>query len=163
MEEKAEAIGDNEKDTMKGRFLTFLIDEEVYGIEIANVTEILGLQPITKMPEMPDYIRGIVNLRGDIVLAIDARLRFKKPETEYTDRTCMIVVSTGGTSIGLIVDCVSEVLTIPDEDTVEKPEFSGGGRGYVKSIGKVGDRIVLLIDCKKLMSKEEFDAVSGQL
>ena len=103
MEEQTEVIGDNEKGTLKGRFLTILIDEETYGIEIASITEILGLQPITKMPEMPDYIRGIVNLRGSIVLAIDARLRFKKPKAEYTDRTFMIVIYVGGSSIGLIV------------------------------------------------------------
>lgn len=82
---------------MKGRFLTFLIGGEAYGIKIANTTEIPGLQPITKMQ---DYVRGIVNLREDIVLVIDARLRFKKPEMEHTDRACMIVTSNGGVLIG---------------------------------------------------------------
>lgn len=90
MGEKTEVIADIEKDTMRGRFLTFMIGEDTCGIEIASVREIVGLQKITKMPEMPDYIRGIINLRGSMILAMDARLRFKKPETEYTDQTCMM-------------------------------------------------------------------------
>ncbi|MEA4933319.1 MAG: chemotaxis protein CheW [Lawsonibacter sp.] len=149
-----EGIVRGEEDAMRGRFLTFLLGEETYGIEIKHVMEIIGMQPITEMPDMPEYVKGIINLRGSIIPAMDARLRFKKPEMAYTDRTCMIVISFGGTSMGLIVDCVSEVLTIADENLAEKPDVaSRGSRGYVKNIGKMGDRIVLLIDCEKLLGE----------
>lgn len=159
-----EGIISSEEDAMKGRFLTFLVGEETYGIEIKNVMEIIGIQPVTEMPEMPEYIRGIINLRGSIIPAMDARLRFKKLEIAYTDRTCVIVISFGSTLMGLIVDCVSEVLTIPDENISEKPGIGArGSRGYVKSIGKVGDHIVLLIDCEKLLSEETCEAISAQL
>lgn len=149
----------DEEDAMKGRFLTFLIGGETYGIEIQAVMEIIGMQPITEMPEMPEYMKGIINLRGGIIPAMDARLRFQKSQAAYTDRTCIIVIHFGGTRLGLIVDCVSEVLTIPDENIVEKPEIgSRGSRGYVKNVGKVGDHIVLLIDCETLLGGEPHEA-----
>lgn len=153
----------SDEDDMKGRFLTFQIDKEMYGIELRNVMEIIGIQPITGMSEMPDYIKGIINLRGKIIPVMDVRLRFKKPEKDFSDRTCIIVIRLIGISIGLIVDCVSEVLTIPDEDIVEKPEISSKDScGFVRSIGKLGDKVVLLIDCEKLLREEELGAVSSQ-
>jgi len=149
---------------MKGRFLTFLIGNETYGIAIENVEEIIGIQPITEMPEMPDYIKGIINLRGSIVPAMDIRLRFKKPETDYTERTCVIVIHIGDMSTGLIVDCVSEVLPIPDEEISATPEIkSCDRRGYVRSIGKSENRIILLLDCEKLLNEVELETVSAQL
>lgn len=152
------------EDDMRGRFLTFQIDQDMYGIELHNVMEIVGIQPITGLLEMPDYVKGIINLRGKIIPVMDVRLRFKKPKKDYTDRTCIIVISFGGISIGLIVDCVSEVLTIPDEDIVEKPEINAkSSRGYVRNIGKIDSKVVLLIDCEKLLNDEELDAVAAQL
>ena len=151
-------------DDMRGRFLTFQIDQDMYGIELHNVMEIVGIQPITGLLEMPDYVKGIINLRGKIIPVMDVRLRFKKTEKDYTDRTCIIVIRFGDISIGLIVDCVSEVLTIPDEDIVEKPEINAkSSRGYIRNIGKIDNKVVLLIDCEKLLNDEEFDAVAAQL
>lgn len=126
--------------------------------------EIIGIQPITEMPEMPDYTRGIINLRGSIVPAMDIRLRFKKSEADYTERTCVIVIHIGGMSTGLIVDCVSEVLKIPDEEISATPEIrSGDRRGYVKSIGKTENHILLLLDCEKLLNEAELETASAQL
>ena len=154
----------SDEDDMNGRFLTFQIDEEMFGIELKDVREIVGIQPITGIPEMPDYIKGIINLRENIIPVMDVRLRFKKPEIAYNDRTCIIVIDYNSVSIGLIVDSVSEVLTIPDKDIAEKPEISSrGSRGYVNNIGKTGEKIVLLIDCEKLLNEEEFETVSKQL
>ncbi|MCI2106982.1 MAG: chemotaxis protein CheW [Intestinimonas sp.] len=164
MADRPENTIDSEEDSMKGRFLTFLIGEERFGIEITYVVEIIGMQPITEMPEMPDYIRGIINLRGKIIPVLDTRLRLKKPQIEYDDRTCIIVIVFHGISMGLIVDRVSEVLPIPEDDIAEKPKIScRESRGYIKSIGKVGEHVILLIDCDKLLNDEEFDAVSAQL
>lgn len=164
MDELLKQSAPESEDDMKGRFLTFQIDEELFGIELYNVMEIVGIQPITGMPETPDYIKGVINLRGIIIPVMDARLRFKKPEKDYTERTCVIVISFSGISIGLVVDCVCEVLAIPEKDIAEKPEInSRGSRGYVKKIGKIGERVVLLIDCEKLLNEEELEAVSAQL
>lgn len=155
-----ETVND-EEDTMKGRFLTFVLAEESYGIEIKFVTEIIGLQPITEVPELPDYIRGIINLRGKIIPVMDVRLRFKKPFREYNDRTCVIVIDIDEISIGLIVDSVSEVLSIPNEEIVVPPDFNKSKNKFIKGVGKVGNEVKLLLDCNKLLNEEEVENLSN--
>lgn len=152
------------EDDMKSKFLTFLTDEELYGIELKNVKEIVGLQPITSVPEMPECIKGIINLRGVIIPVMDLRLRFNKSEKEYGSRTCIIIIDFGGKPIGLIVDSVSEVQTISEEDISKKPEIvSKGNRGFVDNIGKLGEKVVLLIDCGKLLGEDEIGNVAAQV
>ncbi len=149
-----------EEDTQEGRYLTFSLGGESYGIEIRYVTEIIGIQPITEIPELPDYVMGIINLRGKIIPVMDVRLRFKKEPKEYNDRTCVIVVDIHDMSIGLIVDSVSEVLAIPEQDIVEPPQMKKGYRNqYIKSIGKVGSDVKLLLDCDMLLTEEDIDAL----
>ncbi|MFA7502823.1 MAG: chemotaxis protein CheW, partial [Anaerovoracaceae bacterium] len=109
--EQVTAIDSSER-TLQGRYLTFYMDEELYGMDIQHIIEIIGVQPITVVPEMPEYIRGITNLRGKIIPVMDARLRFKLEERDYDDRTCIIVLETGDVSMGMIVDAVSEVLEL---------------------------------------------------
>jgi purine-binding chemotaxis protein CheW len=152
---------EQEEDTQKDRFLTFQVGNEVYGIEIKCVTEIIGIQPITEVPELPDYIKGIINLRGKIIPVMDVRLRFKKEGVDYNDRTCVIVVDIGGVPIGLIVDNVSEVLTIPEEEIVAPPDIKGGGNRYIRGIGKVENQVKLLLDCDKLLNEQEIDALGN--
>jgi len=144
-----------EEDTQKGKYLTFVVGNEVYGIEIRYVTEIIGIQAITEVPELPVYIKGIINLRGKIIPVMDVRLRFNKEFKEYNDRTCVIVVDIGEISIGLIVDSVSEVLTIPDEDIVPPPQVNKAQNRYIKAIGKVDNKVSLLLDCEKLLNDDE--------
>jgi len=146
---------EQEEDTQKGRFLTFALSSESYGIEIRYVTEIIGIQTVTEVPELPEYIRGIINLRGKIIPVMDVRLRFKKPFRDYNDRTCVIVIDIREVSIGLIVDSVSEVLSIPEAEIVAPPDVSKGGNRYIKGIGKVGSEVKLLLDCDKLLNDEE--------
>lgn len=150
---------EEEEDTQKGRFLTFELGEESYGIEIKYVTEIIGLQPVTEIPELPEYIKGIINLRGTIIPVMDVRLRFKKLFREYNDRTCIIVINIGEISIGLIVDSVSEVLSIPDEEIVPPPEVNKTGNKYIKGIGKVENGVKLLLDCIKLLDEEDVEGL----
>jgi purine-binding chemotaxis protein CheW len=153
-----------EEDTQKGRYLTFSLGRETYGIEIKYVTEIIGLQVITEIPELPEYVRGIINLRGKIIPVMDVRLRFKKEPMEYNDRTCVIVVDINEISIGLIVDKVAEVLTIPEADIVAPPQMNKGfNNRYIKNIGKVGDDVKLLLDCEKLLSEDEMEDLSKAL
>lgn len=160
----AELLGqeftEQEEDTQKGRFLTFALGNESYGIEIKYVTEIIGIQPITEVPELPEYIRGIINLRGKIIPVMDVRLRFKKSFVEYNDRTCVIVIDIKDISIGLIVDNVSEVLSILDSEIVDPPEVSKGGGKYIRGIGKVNGEVKLLLDCDKLLNDEDADSLS---
>jgi purine-binding chemotaxis protein CheW len=144
-----------EEDTQKGKYLTFSLGTEFYGLEIQYVTEIIKLQPITEVPEMPDYIKGIINLRGKIIPLMDVRLRFKKREIEYNDRTCVIVIDIQDISIGLIVDSVAEVLSIPDEEIVPPPDLNKGGNRYISGIGKVEGEVKLLLDSEKLLTDEE--------
>jgi len=152
---------EQEEDTQKGRFLTFALSNESYGIEIQYVTEIIGIQPVTEIPELPEYIKGIINLRGKIIPVMDVRLRFKKQYKEYNDRTCVIVVDIKDVSIGLIVDNVAEVISIPDTEIVAPPEVSKGSNRYIKGIGKVSSEVKLLLDCDKLLNDNEADRLSN--
>lgn len=155
-------LQEQEEDTQKGRFLTFLIGNESYGIEIKYVTEIIGIQAITEVPELPEYIKGIINLRGKIIPVMDVRLRFKKGPKEYNDRTCIIVIDIREISIGLIVDSVSEVLSITDENIVPPPDVNKTvGNKYIKGIGKVGDDVKLILDCNKLLSDDDTESLTG--
>ncbi|NLT13235.1 MAG: purine-binding chemotaxis protein CheW [Clostridiales bacterium] len=150
------------EDAQKGRFLAFMIGNEAYGIEIKYVTEIIGIQSITEMPEMPSYVKGIINLRGRIIPLIDVRLRFGKEPRDYDDRTCVIVVGFNGFSYGLIVDSVYEVLSIPDEEMSPLPEVNATTNNkFIKSIGKTSSGIVLVVDCEKLLSQEDIGEISA--
>ena len=161
MAELLESIVELEEDTQKGKYLTFLIGKEVYGIEIKYVTEIIGIQQITEIPELPDYVKGIINLRGKIVPVLDVRLRFRKEFRDYNDRTCIVVVDIKDISVGLIVDSVAEVINISEIDIVKPPEINTGfNNKYIKGIGKVGNEVKLLLDCNKLLSDEECDSLS---
>lgn len=155
-----ELLGDEvietSEDTQKGKFLTFCIGKEDYGIEIKYVTEIIGIQYIAEVPELSDFVKGIINLRGKIIPAIDVRLRFRKDSIDYNDRTCIIVIDINDTSVGLIVDNVSEVIDIKETEIVPPPDMKTGFHNrYVKGIGKVGDKIKLLLDCEKLLADDE--------
>lgn len=143
------------EETLDGRYLTFQVGKETYGIEIKFVIEIVGLQPLTEMPEMPVYVKGIMNLRGRVIPVMDVRLRFGMQPKEYDDRTCIIVVDLDGRSAGLVIDNVSEVLKVGDSELMEKPEFGAGdNNGYIKSLARVAEHVILLVDCDKLIGTE---------
>jgi purine-binding chemotaxis protein CheW len=149
-----------DEDTQKDKYLIFTIEKEKYGIEIKYVIEIIGIQTITKVPELDDYIKGIINLRGKIIPVMDVRLRFKKPTMEYDDRTCIIVVDVGELTVGLIVDRVSEVVNISEEHVVLPPETSKNTRNkYINGIGKIGEDVRLLIDCNKLLNDDAKETI----
>ncbi|WP_048823627.1 chemotaxis protein CheW [Bacillus sp. B-jedd] len=149
-----ETVQEEFEDSQAGKYLTFNLENEIFGIDIKYVMEIIGIQRITIIPEVPDYIRGIINLRGKIIPVMDVRLRFKKKLKEYNDRTCIIVVDVNDLSVGLIVDRVSEVLSINPEDIVPPPEISQGANKYVKGIGKSGGGVKLILNCDKLLHED---------
>lgn len=159
-EENTNLLEELEEDTQKGKFLTFTLGEEYYGIEITYVTEIVGIQPITVIPELPDFIKGIINLRGKIIPVMDARLRFKKEPVAYNDRTCIVVIDIKDVTMGIIVDAVAEVLTIDDANIVPPPNLNKGGRKYIKSVGKCANNVTLILDCEKLLDENEINALN---
>ena len=164
MAEVLEEILENSEDTQKGKFLTFSVGREAYGIEIKFVTEIIGIQDITEVPELPDYVRGIINLRGKIIPVIDVRLRFKKQPKEYNDRTCIVVIDIKEISVGLIVDNVAEVINIDDSNIVPPPDMKTGFHNrYVRGIGKVGNEVKLLLDCDKLLNDNELESLNNMM
>ncbi len=150
-----------EEDTQRGRYLTFALDNELYGVEIKYITEIIGLQPITVVPELPEYICGIINLRGKIIPVMDIRLRFHKKAREYGDRTCVIIIDLMNLAMGLIVDSVEEVLSIPDSEIVDPAQVSMVINKYIKGIGKVGNEVKLLLDCSKLLSVDDVERLNN--
>jgi len=140
----------------EGQFLTFMVENGEYGIEIRYVTEIIGVQDITSVPYTYHYVKGIINLRGTIVTVIDMRSRFNLPEIPYTDRTCIIVLSMDDMSIGLIVDSVVEVANIDDDNIKPPPRNSNVRQGrYVRSIGYVNDRVMQLLDIEQIFEVSE--------
>ncbi len=147
-----------EEDTQKGKFLTFLVGREEYGIEIKYVTEIIGgIHTITEVPEVPAYVKGIINLRGKIIPVVDVNLRFNKEARPYDDRTCIIVIDIYDLSVGLIVDHVAEVVAMADEEIAPPPDARSGFRNnYIKGIGKVGQAVKLILDCQRLLGHEDF-------
>ncbi|MEA4895079.1 MAG: chemotaxis protein CheW [Oscillospiraceae bacterium] len=145
-----------DEDTLHGRYLTFQVGKETFGIPISYVIEIVGLQTITELPEMPDYIKGVINLRGNVIPVMDVRIRFGLSQRNYDDRTCIIVVDLNGGRIGLIIDSVSDVLTIDDDEIIQTPEMSAReGSSYISRIGRTADQIILLIDCGRLLGGDQ--------
>lgn len=140
-----------EEDTQRDKFLIFSLGTQFYGIEIKYVTEIIGIQPIAEVPDLPNYIKGIINLRGKIIPVMDVRLRFCMEERQYHDRTCIIVIEINNKVMGLIVESVSEVLPIPPTDIVAAPDAQDTGGGFVTAIGKTGDDVKMIIDCEMLL------------
>lgn len=159
MDESKEMI--EEEDGQKDKYLTFSLGDEVYGIGINVVIEIIGIQKITAVPEVPEYVRGIINLRGKIIPVVDMRLRFKREFREYTDRTCVIVVEIDGVLIGLIVDGVSEVLDITEENIVPPPDLKASQNKYICGIGKLADNVVMLLDWERIFSEDEREAMEA--
>ena len=139
------------EDSQEGRYLTFRLGREDYGIAICHVVEIVGLQKITAVPDQPSFMKGVINLRGKIIPLMDGRIRFGLPEEAYDDRTCVIVTDVAGQITGLIVDRVNEVLEIPAAQ-VEPPAAANGGGSehYVSGLGKVGDSVKVLLDVAHL-------------
>lgn len=143
---------DEEENTQEDKYLTFILGKEEFGIEIKYVTEIVGLQNITEVPDMPVYVKGVINLRGKVIPVIDVRLRFTMEARPYDDRTCIIVINLDDQPVGLIVDRVSEVLDIPAAQIEPPPAIRKEKHGeYLRGMGKVGDQVKILLDENKLL------------
>ncbi len=135
-----------------GKFLTFFLGEEEYAIEILKVQEIIGLMTITPVPKMPDYIRGVLNLRGKIVPVMNLRTRFGLEEIEDTDETCIIVIQNKEYLMGVLVDKVSEVVDIATSEIEDVPSVGTGEQSeYLAGIGKAEDSVKMLLEVDKVL------------
>ncbi|MGN0689753.1 MAG: chemotaxis protein CheW [Oscillospiraceae bacterium] len=135
-----------------GEILQFEIDDAVYGIEIQYITEIIQIQQITIVPKVPDYIKGMMNLRGKVIPVMSVRRRFGKEEIPYDDRTCIIVVDWDGLAVGLIVDRVREVARVLPEEISSTPDYKNVNMNhFIKYIIESNDEIKLLLDCETLV------------
>lgn len=147
-----------ENKTMDGKYLTFVLGNEEYGIEILRVREIIGHMDITTVPQTPDYMKGVINLRGKVIPVIDLRLKFSMREEDHTQETCVIVVEVNSTSIGLIVDSVSEVSDISNEEIEDAPSFGQSiDTGFIMGLGKVKGKIIIMLDIGAVLSADELE------
>ncbi len=165
MEEKTEALeAVEQEDTRQGKYMTFCIGNDVFGIELQYVSEIIQMQQIAPIPEVEHFIKGLINLRGKIIPVIDVADRFGKVPFEYSDRTCIIVVEVQGVTVGLIVETISEVVSIEGEDILPPPNVSktNAQAKFIRGIGKVGDSVKLLLDPVKLLSDDSLDFTEKQ-
>jgi purine-binding chemotaxis protein CheW len=154
---------DLNEDSIEEKYLTFMLGDEEFGIAISYVTEIIGIQAITFVPDLPTFVKGIINLRGQIIPVIDVRLRFQKPSVQYNDRTCIIVLQINDLAIGFIVDSVAACDQIPDENIIPPPDMRNNyHQKYISGIGRMSDKIVLILDCAKLISEDMGYPVEGE-
>ncbi len=150
------------EDTQEDKYLTFVLNREEYGIEIKHVIEIIGIQNITSVPDMPHYIKGVINLRGKVIPVMDVRIRFNINEQAYNERTCIIVITVSEQLVGLIVDEVSEVLDIPKTNVEPSPKVNRGeGSKFVQGMGKVGDAVKILLNADKLLFEEDLEKIAA--
>ena len=141
-----------EDDTTKNKYLTFVIEDEIFGIDISQVIEIIPVPAITWMPENPEAIKGIINLRGSIIPVIDVRIRFNKQERPYDEFTCIIIIEHENNQIGIIVDTVNEVLYIPKHLMSSPPNAKLKYQNkFIKAIGKMNEEVQLLLDLDKFL------------
>ncbi len=152
---------DSDTNELSGKYLTFTLDGEEYGVAILKVRELIGLMDITQVPQMPDYVKGVINLRGKVIPVFDLRLRFGLEEAEYTDETCIIVVDVGS-MVGIVVDTVQEVADIPGKD-IEPPPPLGNtvDTTFLMGMGKVDGKVKILLDIDRILSTEEAARLSG--
>ena len=172
-EEKAEAftipatsdVDDTGVIDRDGKYLTFSLVEEEYGIGILKIKEIIGMMPITSVPQTPTFVKGVINLRGKVIPVVDLRLRFSMPSIDYDDRTCIIVVEIGAhrldVVIGIVVDSVSEVLNIKGEDIEDTPTFGTSlNTDYILGMAKMDGKVKILLDIDEVLGADDLSILA---
>jgi purine-binding chemotaxis protein CheW len=146
----------------EGKYLTFHLAEEEFGIGILKIREIIGMMSFTPIPRTPEFVKGVINLRGKVIPVIDLRLKFGMERINATDETCIIVVDLGVLLIGVFVDRVSEVLDIPDSDIEATPSFGTQvNTEFILGMGKTRGKVVMLLDIAKVLAVDELQYVSS--
>lgn len=155
-------------DARAGKYLTFQLVQEEFGIRVLKVREIMGLQDITAVPQTPPHVKGVINLRGKVIPVIDLRLKFGLPAGEYSQRTCIIVAQVQGESgpilMGVIVDGVSEVLNLTGAEIEDTPDFGDNAAGqYLLGMAKVKGKVKILLDIDKILSTQDLHNLAEML
>ena len=148
----------------EGKYLTFSLADEEYGIGILKIKEIIGMMPITSVPQTPEFVKGVINLRGKVIPVIELRLRFGMGKIDYTERTCIIVVEidsqAGTVLIGIVVDSVSEVLNVKGDDIADTPTFGAKlNTEYILGMAKMEGGVKILLDIDQVLSAEELSGL----
>jgi purine-binding chemotaxis protein CheW len=151
--------------SLAGKYLTFILGDETYGLEILKVQEIIGMQEITKVPRTPDYVKGVINLRGKVIPVVDLRRKFGMQEIETTRKTCIIVVQVArnenSVTMGIVVDEVSEVLEIAADEIEPSPAFGTNvDTVFILGMAKTKDAVKILLDINKVLSEGDIEALS---
>ncbi len=155
-------------DQRPGKYLTFELGREEFGIQVMKVREIMGIQEITAVPQTPDYVKGVINLRGKVTPVVDLRRKFGLPEIEYTQRTCIIVVAASGAAgpmlMGIIVDGVSEVLNMAAADIEDTPDFGDGvATPYLLGMAKIKGKVKILLEIDQVLTSQELHGLNSVL
>ncbi len=159
-EEAKTATQIEEADRKEGKYLTFVLCEEEYGLEILKVREIIGLLDVTPVPQTPVFVKGVINLRGKVIPVVDLRLKFGMPPTDYTKETCIIVVDVDTLLMGIIVDTVSEVLEIKENEIEPPPSFGQKvNTKFILGMGKIKGKVKILLHIDKVLSSEELSMI----
>ena len=143
------------------KYLTFIVDKEIYGLEILKVREIVAMLHISRVPLVPDYVKGVINLRGKVIPVIDIRLKFKMDGIDYDEHTTIIIVDVDEISVGFIVDETSEVVKIKQENLMPPPKFGTTiDTSFLKSMAKTENSITMIVDLEELFSSDEIASLS---
>ena len=154
----------NAIDALAGKYLTFSLDEEEYGIGILKIKEIIGMMPITSVPQTPEYVKGVINLRGKVIPVTDLRLRLEMLAADYNERTCIIVVEIQGEEttiqVGIVVDAVSEVMNIKAEEVEEAPSFGTKVEtDYILGMANMEGQVKILLDIDRVLTSEAMASI----
>ena len=154
--------GDSAKAAVAAEFLTFTLGAEEYGVDILKVQEIRGYGTVTRIPDAPDFIKGVINLRGTIVPGVDMRIKFKLGKVEYNELTVMIILNVANRVVGMVVDGVSDVVALTPEQVRPAPEFGAAvGAQFLTGIGTLDSRMLILVDIEKLLRSQDMALVAS--
>ncbi len=156
--------GTQETATLAGKYLTFALGQEQFGIGILKIKEIIGMMPINELPQTPPFIKGVINLRGTVIPVTDLRLKFGLESMEYSDRTCIIVVEmekdSGSLIMGLVVDAVSEVATIKNEEIETTPNLGIQAHlNFIQGMAKLANGVKILLDIDRVLAEDHLSAL----
>ena len=165
VKKKEESVLDKTMELLakEGKYLTFALGKEEYGVEILTVREIIGLMDITAVPQVPKYVKGVINLRGKVIPVIDLRLKFDMESIDYTNETCIIVINVEQTLMGVVVDRVCEVLDIGQEAIEPAPSFGQKLKtDFILGMGKIGEKVKILLNIEGVLT-EDIEVLSGKI
>ena len=150
----------NEEAVNKSRYLSFFVNEEQYGIDISHINEIIAMMDITEIPRTPEFVEGVINLRGSIIPIVDVRSKFGLKKRDHDMNTAIIINEVNGVGIGFIVDRVEDVLTLDNEDLSEAPEFGSNiDTSFIKHVSEVNKDVILILDMDKIFNNDELEQI----